>query len=113
MKIFCKLLKTFDVDHHIVSFVFDYLPKFNIFEKNNLYRLSWHLDTIPSSAIQSALTAATKALKEKKDVLSAQDLVQVMNKVPALAAMDLPEDFTFLPSARMNASNKWRKVTDL
>lgn len=87
------LEKTFDVDHHIVRLSLTICPNLTSLEKNNLYRLSWHLDTIPSSAIQSALTAATKALKEKKDVLSAQDLVQVMNKVPALAAMDLPEDF--------------------
>ncbi len=79
--------KTFDVDAHIVRLALTICPEISSIEKNNLYRLSWHLTAIPQEVIQEALDKANNALKDNEGVMAFEDLAT------AMATSDLDELF--------------------
>lgn len=83
--------KTFEVDAHIVRLALTICPEINSIEKNNLYRLSWHLNSISPVALQEVLKAAVKTLKEKKEVLSENELISALKKNKAVAGLNLSD----------------------
>lgn len=85
--------KTVDVDAHIVRLSLTICPNIASIEKNNLYRLAWHLADIPATAIKDVLKTAVQSLKTNKDVLSGAKLVEAMKQTASVAALELSEEF--------------------
>ena len=84
---------TFDVDAHIVRHSLTICPTIYAFEKNNLYRLSWHLDMISPLIVKDVLEQAVKELKKSKSVLSRGQLTAAMSQSKAVQPLELPEAF--------------------
>lgn len=92
-KILAAIEQTFDVDAHIVRLSLTICPELNSLEKNNLYRLCWHLDSISPLVIKESLEHAVKELKKNKDVIQHKQLVSLMTASKAAQALGLPESF--------------------
>lgn len=85
--------KTVDVDAYIVRLALTICPAMLCMEKNNLYRLCWHLLSIPEASVVAVSTAAHDALKSHKEVLTGEDLIKVMSKVKAVQDLNLSDEF--------------------
>lgn len=85
--------KTFDVDHHIVRLSLTIAPALNSIEKNNLYRLAWFLNTIPSNVVKEVLETGIKALKAKKDVLTFGELKESLLKAKGVDELKPTDSF--------------------
>ncbi|QQR55065.1 hypothetical protein IPG41_00610 [Candidatus Peregrinibacteria bacterium] len=97
--------KTVDVDAQIVRLALTICPGIQSIEKNNLYRLSWHLNSIPESAVAAVSEAAHDALKQHKDILSAEELLRAMSKTKVIQEFKLTDEF-FLAALRMDERTK-------
>lgn len=93
--------KTVDVDAQIVRLALTICPGITSIEKNNLYRLAWHLTSIPLAAIENVTESAFEALKSNKDVLTADELLRAMSKTKSIQELNLTDDF-FLAALRMD-----------
>lgn len=93
--------KTVDVDGQIVRLALTICPSITSIEKNNLYRLSWHLTSIPESAIISVSDTAHEALKQSKDILTTEEMLRAMSKTKVIQDLALADEF-FLAVLRMN-----------
>jgi DNA-directed RNA polymerase delta subunit len=85
--------KTFEVDAHIVKLALTICPEISSIEKNNLYRLSWHISSLPQSVITGSLDDANKALKGKGDVMNFDELAKAMAESKATQGNDLNKSF--------------------
>jgi DNA-directed RNA polymerase delta subunit len=85
--------KTVDVDEHIVRLALTICPNIKSIEKNNLYRLAWHLESISTATIKEALASAIKALKSEGNVLSEEMITKEMANSKSAAGLGLPESF--------------------
>ncbi len=92
-KILDAIEQTFDVDAHIVRLSLTICPELNSLEKNNLYRLCWHLDSISPLVIKDSLEHAVKELNKNKDILPHKQLISSMTASKAAQAIGLPEIF--------------------
>jgi hypothetical protein len=92
-----RVLKSIDnpeeVDAHIVRLALTICPGLDSIEKNNLYRLAWHLDSISKDTIKDVLQTAVEALKKEGDVLNAEGLAVAMAKAKTVAGADLVDKF--------------------
>lgn len=92
-KILETIEKTFDVDGHIVKLSLAICPGMQPLEKNNRYKLCWHLDAISKKTVAETLDAAVKALRRNKEVMSLEELKEIMAATPAAKAAKLDEAF--------------------
>ncbi len=92
-KILATIEKTMGADQFIVRLALTICPAIQSIERNNLYRLAWFTQPLSEDMLEDALDYAVKALKEKKDVMSVQQLIPAMNKVPGFVELALPESF--------------------
>lgn len=92
-KILNMIERTIDIDQHIVRLSLTICPSISYIEKNNLYRLSWHLTSIPSHLIQDLLEHTQNILGLKKEVLSEELLIKELKNSKHSAGHDLPEQF--------------------
>lgn len=92
-RILDSLEKTFEVDEHIVRLSLTICPEIRSIEKNNLYRLSWHLESLSPSIIRTALQLAVNTLKANSDVLSKEDIAKAIKSSKELQSADLPKHF--------------------
>jgi DNA-directed RNA polymerase specialized sigma subunit len=79
-RILAMIENTIDVDQHIVRLSLTICPGLSCLEKNNMYRLSWHLSSIPANAIQELLDAAHSVFNQNKEVLDEADVVAELKK---------------------------------
>jgi hypothetical protein len=91
--ILAAIEKTFDVDAYIVKLSLAICPTVSSLEKNNLYRLCWHLEEISTDTINSALTNAVTELTAKKEIMTKAELVGVLAKNKALQSENLTDEF--------------------
>ncbi len=92
-KILALIEKTVDVDAQIVRLALTICPNITSLEKNNLYRLAWHLTSIGENVIENILTNAYEALKTNKEVLSTEEMLRAMSKTKAAQELNLSDDF--------------------
>ncbi len=85
--------KTFEVDAHIVRLALTICPNIQSIEKNNLFRLSWHLDSITPVSIREVLNTAVKTLKEKKEVMVEEEFFEALKKNKSIAGLKLTDSF--------------------
>lgn len=85
--------KTFEVDEHIVRLSLAICPGIQSLEKNNLYRLCWHSESISEAAVMGALDVAVKALKTNGDILSESELLKAMAASKTLQDLKLSNSF--------------------
>ncbi len=91
-KILEMIEKTVDVDQHIVRLALNICPAIDSIEKNNLYRRGWYLhNNFPQFVIEAGLGKALETLKAKREVMSEEELVKVMQEANSIQGMDLPE----------------------
>lgn len=93
--------KTVDVDGQIVRLALTICPGITSIEKNNLYRLAWHLTSIPQTSILSVSETAHEALKTNKDILTVEDMLRAMSKIKSIQELNLTDEF-FLATLRMD-----------
>ncbi|OGJ43379.1 hypothetical protein A2974_00270 [Candidatus Peregrinibacteria bacterium RIFCSPLOWO2_01_FULL_48_20] len=92
-KILNMIEKTIDIDQHIVRLSLTICPNITYLEKNNLYRLSWHLTSIPSNVIQDLLEHTQTILNGKKEVLDEETLIKELKNSKHANGHDLSEQF--------------------
>ncbi len=92
-RVLAALEKSFDVDQHIVRLALTICPHINALEKNNLYRLTWYHESISPTLIQEVLSTAVKALKDNKDLLTEEELVEAMQSTKGIAGAELQPSF--------------------
>ncbi|MBT4384260.1 hypothetical protein HOD30_00770 [Candidatus Peregrinibacteria bacterium] len=92
-KILAAIEKTFEVDAHIIKLSLAICPIVHSLEKNNLYRLCWHLDEISPETIHASLSAAVTELGAKKEVMTKSELVSAMSKDKTLQNGTLVDEF--------------------
>lgn len=92
-RILASIEKTVDVDEHIVRLSLTICPNITSIEKNNLYRLAWHVNSISGSVVKESLNAAVKALKSEGDVLSEDILVKEMANSKSVHGLGLQDCF--------------------
>ena len=85
--------KTFEVDYHIVRLSLTICPNISSIEKNNLYRLAWHIGSISPAAIANVLDAAVSTLKDNKDVITHGDLTKSIASHKTVQGLSLPSGF--------------------
>ncbi len=84
---------TEDVDAHIVRLSLSICPEINFIEKNNLYRLAWHLNTISSVLIRELLETAVATLKASKAILPHEELIQELTGSKIAQGLNLSHNF--------------------
>lgn len=82
-QILTMIEKTVDVDEHIVRLSLAICPHVTSIEKNNICRLAWHLVSISPMEIQSAMDEAFSILRQKKEVMTLDELVKDLQKTTA------------------------------
>lgn len=92
-KILAAIEQTFEVDEHIVRLSLTICPNLDSLEKNNLYRLSWHLQSISPLVIKETLDHAVKELKKSKDIIPQKQMISIMLESKGAQALNLPESF--------------------
>ncbi|MFA5792858.1 MAG: sigma factor-like helix-turn-helix DNA-binding protein [Candidatus Gracilibacteria bacterium] len=108
-KILALIEKTMDVDTNIVKLSMAICPAINSIEKNNMYRLAWHLMVIEPSLIQDVLETAIEALKNNKDVLTGEEIAKAMSKTKSLQGSNLSEAFLL---ATLDIDERIKKTED-
>lgn len=92
-KILALIEKTVDVDAQIVRLALTICPNIASIEKNNLYRLAWHVNSIPDTVVENVLGVAHETLKANKEVMSAEEMLRAMSKAKAVQDMNLTDEF--------------------
>lgn len=85
--------KTVDVDQHIVRLALSICPHLTALEKNNIYRLSWHINSIPPHFIHALLEETQKVLQSQKTVVSEEELTEELKKTKLVENMNLTDGF--------------------
>lgn len=85
--------KSIDVDQHIVRLSLTICPALSYLEKNNTFRLSWHLSNIPDSVIEELLDHTHVVFNQKKEVLTEESLVAEMKKHKHAQSFNFMDDF--------------------
>ncbi len=85
--------KTVDVDTHIIRLSLAICPNFCCLEKNNLYKLSWHLSSHSPILIQEILQEAINVLKTSKEVMEEDELIRQVSKSKVVQGLNLPDAF--------------------
>lgn len=92
-KILNMIEKTIEVDEHIVRLSLTICPNITCLEKNNLYRLSWHLTSISPVLITNLLEEAQGLLNAKKEVLEEAALISELQALKAVSGQEFTEQF--------------------
>ncbi|MBU1152017.1 hypothetical protein KJ632_04310, partial [Patescibacteria group bacterium] len=92
-KILDAIENTFEVDAHIVRLSLTICPSIKSLEKNNLFRMCWHIDSVSPLIIKEVLEHAVKELKKNKDVMTEAELTSNMSKSKAVQGLDLANSF--------------------
>ncbi|MEK9160263.1 MAG: sigma factor-like helix-turn-helix DNA-binding protein [Patescibacteria group bacterium] len=82
-----------DVDQHIVRLSLTICPSLAYLEKNNTFRLSWHLSSISPAVIEELLDHAHGVFSQKKEVMDEEALVAEMKKHKHAQTFGFAEDF--------------------
>lgn len=92
-KILDMIEKTIEVDQHIVRLSLTICPNISSLEKNNLYRLSWHLSSIPQNLVINLLEQTQAILNSKKEVMMGSALVGELKNSKHANGQDLMDEF--------------------
>jgi len=92
-KILNMIEKTIEVDQHIVRLSLTICPNITCLEKNNLYRLSWHLTSISPALIADLLEEAQGLLSAKKEVFEEAALIKELKNLKAVSGQEFTEQF--------------------
>ncbi len=92
-KILNMIEKTIEVDQHIVRLSLTICPNITCLEKNNLYRLSWHLTSISPALIANLLEEAQGLLNAKKEVFEESALINELQALKAVSGQDFTGQF--------------------
>lgn len=82
-----------EVDQHIVRLSLTICPSLSYLEKNNMFRLSWHLSSISPVVIQDLLDHAHGVFNQKKEVLDESALVAELKKHKHAQTYSFTESF--------------------